>query len=143
MAVLSLLAILVTAWLAGRPAAHEAQTALVVWLNHPPQPLGALFALVNPLFRPVPLLVLAVVLGGWVVLAGVRAPARVPAGDRRLDPVAELLAQVLKRVVDQPRPTAITRGSTSTGTRTTRGAAPTPPPTRPSSSAWWRRCGRG
>lgn len=111
MAVLSLLAILVTAWLAGRPAAHEAQTALVVWLNHPPQPLGALFALVNPLFRPVPLLVLAVVLGGWVVLAGASTHRleclRAIAGSIA---VAELLAQVLKRVVDQPRPTAIIPG---------------------------------
>ena len=110
-AVLSLVTILVSAWLAGRPSAYDAQTPFVVWLNHPPQPLGALFALVNPLFRPVPLFVLAVVLGGWVfVTAGpprrlecLRAAAVAVA-------VAELLAQTLKRIVEQPRPTAVIPG---------------------------------
>src|SRR5690242_7883924 len=72
--VLSVGVIAVSAWLAGRPGAHEAQSALVVWLNHPPQPLGALFALVNPLFRPVPLILLGVVLAGWVLVPA--APAR-------------------------------------------------------------------
>src|SRR5437762_14166363 len=66
--VLSLATVVVSAWLAARPGLHEAQTALVVWLNHPPQPLGALFAVANPLFRPLPLIVLAVVLAGWVLI---------------------------------------------------------------------------
>src|SRR4051794_22396789 len=107
-AVLSVATILVSAWLAGRPSAYEAQTPFVVWLNHPPQPLGALFALVNPLFRPVPLLVLAVLLAGWVLLTagpvGRLECLRALAGALL---VAELLAQTLKRVVDQPRPTAV------------------------------------
>ena len=109
--VLSVGVIVVSGWLAGRPGAHEAQTALVVWFNHPPQPLGALFALVNPLFRPVPLIVLAVVLAGWVLIpatAGRRLEClRALAGALF---VAELLAQTLKRVVDQPRPTAVIPG---------------------------------
>jgi len=109
--VLSVGVIVVSAWLAGRPGAHEAQTALVVWFNHPPQLLGALFALVNPLFRPVPLIVLGVVLAGWVLVPAAAA--------RRLESlralvgaliVAELLAQALKRIVDQPRPTAVIPG---------------------------------
>jgi len=109
--VLSLGVLVVSAGLAARPGAAEAQTALVVWFNHPPQPLGALFALVNPLFRPVPLIVLAVVLAGWILVPATAA--------RRLESlralagaliVAELLAQTLKRVVDQPRPTAVVPG---------------------------------
>jgi membrane-associated phospholipid phosphatase len=109
--VLCLVAVVVSGGLAGRPGAHQAQTALVVRLNHPPQPLGALFALVNPLFRPIPLAVLVVVLAGWVLLSG--GPARRRECLRALVVsliVAELLAQTLKRVVDQPRPTAVIPG---------------------------------
>jgi undecaprenyl-diphosphatase len=109
--VLCLVTVVVSGGLAGRPGAHQAQTALVVRLNHPPQPLGALFALVNPLFRPIPLTVLVVVLAGWVLLAG--GPARRWECLRALAVsliVAELLAQTLKRVVDQPRPTAVIPG---------------------------------
>jgi membrane-associated phospholipid phosphatase len=109
--VLCLVTVVVSGGLAGRPGAHQAQTALVVWLNHPPQPLGALFALVNPLFRPIPLTVLVVVLAGWVLLSG--GPARRWECLRALAVsliVAELLAQTLKRVVDQPRPTAVIPG---------------------------------
>jgi membrane-associated phospholipid phosphatase len=100
-----------TARLAGRPLAYEAQTSLVVRLDHPQQPIGALFALVNPLFRPVPLLVPAVGLVAWVLVTAGRP--------RRLEclravavalVVAELLAQTLKRIVDQPRPTAAIPG---------------------------------
>jgi membrane-associated phospholipid phosphatase len=107
----ALAAVVVSAWLAARPGAHEAQTALVVWFNHPPQPLGALFALVNPLFRPLPLIVLAVALAGWVLVRGGagrwRGCLRALVGALI---VAELFAQTLKRVVDQPRPTAVIPG---------------------------------
>jgi membrane-associated phospholipid phosphatase len=109
--VLCLVTVVVSGGLAGRPGAHQAQTALVVRLNHPPQPLGALFALVNPLFRPIPLTVLVVMLAGWVLLSG--GPARRWECLRALAVsliVAELLAQTLKRVVDQPRPTAVIPG---------------------------------
>ncbi len=111
MLVLSLGAILVSARLAGLPGAAAAQTGLVVWLNDPPQPLGALFALVNPLFRPVPLIVLAVLLAGWVVTSA--GPTMRRECLRALAVavvVAELAAQVLKRIVDQPRPTAVVPG---------------------------------
>jgi membrane-associated phospholipid phosphatase len=109
--VVALAVVVVSARLAARPGAPEAQTALVVWFNHPPQPLGALFAVVNPLLRPLPLIVLAVMLAGWVVVqpgaARRRASVRALAGALL---VAELLAQTLKRFVDQPRPTAVIPG---------------------------------
>jgi membrane-associated phospholipid phosphatase len=109
--VLALGTVVVSAWLAGRPGVDEAQTALVVWLNHPPQPLGALFAVVNPLFRPVPLIVLAVVLLGWVLIsAGALHRLECLRALAGALIVAELLAQTLKRVVDQPRPTAVIPG---------------------------------
>ena len=66
---LSLVVIAASAWLATQPGAQIAQTDLVLWFNDPPQPFAAVFAAVNPLLRPVPLLVVAMVLVGWVLLA--------------------------------------------------------------------------
>ena len=40
----------------------------MLWFNDPTQPFAAIFALVNPLLRPVPLVVVFVVLVGWVLL---------------------------------------------------------------------------
>jgi membrane-associated phospholipid phosphatase len=103
----SVLVIAVTYWLALRPGAAQAQTALVTWLNDPPQPLAAVLAVSNSLFRPVPLAVVAVLLLGWIMVT-----AR---GGRRWEVVralvvgvvvAELVTQVLKRLADQTRPTA-------------------------------------
>jgi membrane-associated phospholipid phosphatase len=107
----SAVAVVVSAWLATRPGAEQAQAATVLWFNHPPQPLAALLAVVNPLLQPVALAVLAVVLAGWV-LRSVPRWARLEClralGASLL--VAELVAQILKRIVDQPRPTAVLPG---------------------------------
>jgi membrane-associated phospholipid phosphatase len=108
----SVAVVVVSAWLAARPGAAAAQTGAVVWFNHPPQPVAAVFALVNPLLRPLPLLVLAVLLGGWVVLGAPGRRQRLECG-RAIGLallIAELVAQILKRVVDQPRPTAVIPG---------------------------------
>ena len=42
-----MIVILVSTWLATRPRAEQVQTDLPLWFNHPPQPIGALFAAVN------------------------------------------------------------------------------------------------
>ncbi len=111
-AALCVAVVVVSAWLATLPGAPGAQTPAVIWMNHPPQPVAAVFALVNPLLRPLPLLVLAVLLGGWVVLGAAGTARRLECG-RAIGLallVAEALSQVLKRVVDQPRPTAVIPG---------------------------------
>ncbi|WP_180936495.1 phosphatase PAP2 family protein [Nocardioides ungokensis] len=108
---LALVVIVVTAWLAVQPGAMTAQTDLVLWFNHPPQPFAAVFAAVNPLLRPAPLAVVTLVLAGSVVLTA--------HGAQRLEVVralfisltlGELVAQVIKRVADQPRPLAVIPG---------------------------------
>ena len=108
---LSIAVIAVTARLAVQPGATTAQTGLVLWFNHPPQPFAAVFAVVNPLLRPVPLLVVALVLAGSVLWT---AP-----GPQRLEglralvvslTLGELVAQVIKRLADQPRPLAVIPG---------------------------------
>jgi hypothetical protein len=72
----ALVVIAVTAWLATAEGAQQAQTGLVRWFNHPPQPVAAVFAVVNPLFRPIPLTVLSVAFVGWVLLTAGRASVR-------------------------------------------------------------------
>ena len=108
----SVLVVAVSAWLAVRPGSQAAQTDLVLWLNNPPQPVAAIFAVVNPLLRPVPLVVVSALLLGWVLLA---APGRA----ERLEllraltvalVLAELMAQVMKRLADQPRPLSVIPG---------------------------------
>jgi undecaprenyl-diphosphatase len=108
---LSIAVIAVTARLAVQPGVMTAQTSLVLWFNHPPQPFAAVFAVVNPLLRPVPLLVVALVLAGSVLWT---AP-----GSQRLEVLralvvslifGELVAQVIKHLADQPRPLAVIPG---------------------------------
>jgi PAP2 superfamily len=109
---LALVVVAVSAWLATRPEAKTAQTDVVRWFNQPPQPFAAIFAAVNPLFRPVPLTVLAIVLAGWVLLAAGDLPQRLEVA-RALALsllIAEVLAQVMKRIASQPRPTALIPG---------------------------------
>ena len=108
----SLVTVAASAWLAARPGAAAAQTALVVRLNHPAQPLASVLAVSNPFLRPVPLLVLAVALVGWVLVAAAGWAQRLEClrGLAVAVLVAELLAQALKRIVDQPRPTAVIPG---------------------------------
>jgi undecaprenyl-diphosphatase len=98
-----------SAWLATRPGAQEAQEGMVRWLNQPPPPIDALFALVNPFLRPVPLAVLAVVLLGWILLTAKSAEERLEIlrAAAVAAAVAEILAQVLKRLANQERPLAV------------------------------------
>jgi hypothetical protein len=46
----ALVVIAMTAWLATAPGAERAQTGVVKWFNDPPQPVAAVFAVVNPRF---------------------------------------------------------------------------------------------
>ena len=82
---------------------------MVRWLNQPPPPLDALFAIVNPLLRPVPLAVLAMVLLGWVLATARSTAARLEILRAAVVSVllAEITAQVLKRLASQARPLAV------------------------------------
>ena len=107
LAAASVVVVVVTYWLALQPGADEAQTPFVTWVNDPPQPFGAVLALTNSLLRPVPLTVVAIALVGWI-MATARASARweVLRATVLAYALAELVTQVLKRLADQPRPTA-------------------------------------
>ena len=96
-----------TWWLALQPGAAEAQTGFVTWINDPPQPLGAVLAATNLLFRPVPLAVVALALFGWIMVTA-RGSARGEVLRAMVLSFAlcEVITQVLKRLADQPRPTA-------------------------------------
>ncbi|WP_256796427.1 phosphatase PAP2 family protein [Terrabacter sp. Ter38] len=109
---LSTVAIAVSAWLALKPGAETAQAGLVLWFNDPPQPFAAVFAAVNPLLRPVPLLVVTLALVGWILLTASEAWQRLEILRALVVAIilAELLAQVLKRLADQPRPLAVIPG---------------------------------
>ncbi len=108
----SILVIAVSAWLAVKPHAETRQTGLVLWFNDPTQPFAAIFALVNPLLRPVPLVVVFVVLVGWVLLGA--GPAVQGPGLLRSLVIAlalsELIAQAMKRMANQPRPLSVIPG---------------------------------
>ncbi len=107
LATASVLVVAATYWLALQPGADAAQNDVVRWLNDPPPPIGTVLAVSNSLFRPVPLAVLAAALAGWI-LATTRGTQRWEVLRAALVSVAvsELVTQVLKRVADQPRPTA-------------------------------------
>ena len=108
----SVVAIAITAWLAVRPGAEDAQTGIVRWFNHPPQPFAAVFAATNPLLRPVSLFVVAVVLAGLVLLT-TRGTVQRLEELRALAVscfIAEVVAHVLKHVADQHRPLAVIHG---------------------------------
>ena len=104
---LSLVVVALTWWLALLPGAEDAQAGFVKWVNDPPQPLHLVLAVTNSLLRPVPLTVVAVVLVGWI-MATVQGAARweVLRAMALAVLISEVVTQVLKRVADQPRPTA-------------------------------------
>lgn len=111
-ATVALLVIALTAWLASAPRAEQAQTGLVKWFNKPPQPIAAVFAVVNPLCRPISLILLGILFIVWVVFA-----ARWPAARWELVRaaivtlvLAELTAQIGKHIASQPRPLAVIPG---------------------------------
>ena len=114
---LSIVVIAVSAWFAVQPGAETAQTGLVEWFNDPPQPFAGVFALVNPLLRPVPLLLVALLLVGWVLWAASETWQRVEVLRALVIALVlgELMAQVLKRLADQPRPLAVIPGLDSHG----------------------------
>jgi membrane-associated phospholipid phosphatase len=108
----ALLVIVVTAWLATAPRAEQAQTGMVKWFNNPPQPVAAIFAVVNPLCRPIPLIILGILFIVWVVLAASQLNERwelVRAAILTLI-LAEVMAQIGKQIASQPRPLAVIPG---------------------------------
>ena len=108
----ALIVIVASAWLATTPGAEQAQTDLVLWFNHPPQPFAAVFAAVNPLFRPVPVILLGIVFLGWVILTARQTCERLEVLRALLVAVtiAEVTAQVMKSPANQPRPLAVVPG---------------------------------
>ena len=104
--------IAVSARLATAKSAERAQTGLVKWFNHPPQPVAAVFALVNPLCRPIPLTLLCVAFIAWVLLTAGRASVRLEILRALVVALAlaELMAQVGKLLANQPRPLAVIEG---------------------------------
>jgi membrane-associated phospholipid phosphatase len=114
LAVLSVAAVVIalSAWLATAENAERAQTGLVRWFNDPPQPVAAVFAVVNPLCRPIPLTLLSVAYVGWVLLTAGRASMRLEIVRALVLSLAltELMARVMKDLANQPRPMAVIRG---------------------------------
>ena len=98
-----------SAWLATAAGAERAQTGLVRWFNEPPQPVAAVFAVVNPLFRPIPLVLLSGAFIGWVLLTAGRASVRLEILRALLLALAlaEVMAQLMKDLAAQPRPLAV------------------------------------
>ena len=98
-----------SAWLATAVGAERAQTGLVRWFNEPPQPVAAVFAVVNPLFRPIPLVLLSGAFIGWVLLTAGRTSVRMEILRALLLALAlaEVMAQLMKDLADQPRPLAV------------------------------------
>jgi membrane-associated phospholipid phosphatase len=99
-------AVVVSAWLATRPGAQDAQEAKVRWVNQPPPPLDALFALVSPLLRPLPLSILTVLLLGWILVTARSQADRLEVVRAAVVAVllAEIVTLVLKRLIGQVRP---------------------------------------
>ncbi len=107
----SLVVICMSWWLATRPGVGAAQSGPVTWLNDPPQPLAAVLAATNPLFRPWPLTVVALGLLGWVLLTATPAVRREMVRGLVVSVVlAEAVAQTIKRVAHTVRPTASVAG---------------------------------
>lgn len=104
--------IIVTAWAATSPGSQGRQTDLVTWFNHPPQPIAAVFAIVNPFLRPVPLILLGVALLSWVLLSARYASRRweVLRATTIALVLAELMAQVMKHLASQSRPLTVIPG---------------------------------
>jgi len=100
-----------TYWMALQPGAADAQTAVVRWINDPPEPFGTVLAVTNSLLRPVPLAVVALALVGWIVFtARVRDRWEVLRAMLLAYALSEAITQILKRAAEQPRPTASIAG---------------------------------
>ena len=103
----SALVVVATYWMALQPGAAEAQADVVRWINDPPPPFGTVLAATNSLFRPAPLAAVVLALFAWVMVTA-RGSARWEVLRAMVVGFAlcELITQVLKRMADQPRPTA-------------------------------------
>lgn len=100
-----------TYWMALQPGAADAQTAVVRWINDPPEPFGTVLAVTNSLLRPVPLAVVALALVGWIVFtARGRDRWEVLRAMLLAYALSEAITQILKREAEQPRPTASIAG---------------------------------
>lgn len=100
-----------TYWMALQPGAADAQTAVVRWINDPPEPFGTVLAVTNSLLRPVPLAVVALALVGWIVFtARGRDRWEVLRAMLLAYALSEAITQILKRAAEQPRPTASIAG---------------------------------
>jgi membrane-associated phospholipid phosphatase len=106
LATLAALVIAATWWLALQPGAADAQTSFVSWINDPPPPLGTVLAVTNPLFRPLPLAVVGLTLGGWVMATTRGARWEVLRAIVISVAISEVITQTLKRLAHQSRPTA-------------------------------------
>lgn len=108
----ALLVFVLCAWLALRPSAETAQTDLVSWFNDPPQPLAAVCAVVNRLLRPVPLILLGMLLIGWVWLSTRNRTERLEIARAAVLAIAaaELFTQIGKHLANQPRPLTVLPG---------------------------------
>lgn len=109
---LSVIVIAWSAWLAVKPGAETAQSALVLWFNHPSQPFAAIFAAANPLLRPMPLAVVSVLLLGRVLLAADGTAQRLELLRALVIALtlSELTAQGMKWMAKQPRPLSVIPG---------------------------------
>jgi undecaprenyl-diphosphatase len=109
---LAIVVIILTAWLAKTSGSQRRQTGLVTWFNDPPQPIATVFAVVNPLLRPAPLIIIAVALFGWVLISAGRTSRRweVLRATTIALVLAELMAQVMKHAANQSRPLAVIPG---------------------------------
>jgi undecaprenyl-diphosphatase len=108
----SALMIAASGWLAVSKSAERAQTGLVTWFNDPPQPIAAVFAVVNPLCRPIPLTLLSLAFIGWVLLTAREGSVRLEIVRALVVSLvlAELMANVMKDLANQPRPLAVIGG---------------------------------
>ncbi len=106
-ATLSSLAVLGSYWFAVQSGAADAQAAFATWINDPPQPLGAVLAATNLLFRPLPLAAVTLGFIGWMRFTSRAGSGRELVRAAVMSVVlAEVVTQTLKRVANQTRPTA-------------------------------------
>jgi len=117
LAVLAALVVAVTGALATSPDAQGRQAGLVTWFNDPPGLVGWVLQLTNPLFRPVPLAILGAAIALWLALTAGSWITRLELVRAALISIvlAEVGAQILKRVADQDRPTEVLAGLDSHG----------------------------
>ena len=141
----ALIVIVASAWLATKPGAEQAQTDLVLWFNHRRKPFAAVFAAVYLLFRPVPLILLGIVFLGWAILTAAQTCERLEVLRALLVAVtiAEVTAQVMKSLANQPRPLAVVPGLDTDDYPVDLHGKAYPSAHTAMAVAWCARCGPG